>query len=76
MSRRRIDLKQRPLWQQYLIAIVVAAGVFALAWRVGRNRPSPLWIKILIPVWKWVGVAVLFFFIARWLFMKLRNIGK
>lgn len=64
MARIRIDLKRLPIAAQYAIAIAVAAGVMTLAYRVGSRRPTPAWLtEVGIPIWQWVGVAILFAFI-------------
>lgn len=58
--RRRIDLKRvLPPWAQYALAIVVAALVMTMAWRVGRNATGqPLLTPLFLAIWKWVALTV------------------
>lgn len=58
--RRRIDLKRLlPVWAQYALALVVAAGVMALALRVGRGTTGhPLLTPMFLAIWKWVALTV------------------
>jgi hypothetical protein len=57
----RIDLKAiLPVWAQYAVAVVVAGSVMMLAWYVGHDRPTGVWVtERFIPVWQWVGLALL-----------------
>jgi hypothetical protein len=73
MSRKRVDLHRLPIWLQYTIALATAALVILAALTVGRNHPGPAWITdYLIPIWRWVGVAVLFSLILSWVAKKLK----
>jgi hypothetical protein len=66
MSRIRVDLMKLPLWQRYVISVVIVTIVVAAAWMVGRNQPVPAWINsYLVRFAGWFGVfaiAYLLFF--------------
>jgi 4-hydroxybenzoate polyprenyltransferase len=58
-SRRRVDLRRLPRWQQYVIALTVTAAVVAAAWLVGRGEPVPGWVSgWLVPALGWLVLAV------------------
>jgi hypothetical protein len=62
MSRIRIDLKKLPVWQQYVIALVVVTIVVAAAWAIGRNTAVPVWItNYFVPLSGWIGILVLLY---------------
>lgn len=74
MSREKIDLKTLPPWIQYLIAIITAIIVFALAWQVGKDKPIPDWIQnYIMPNLGWVGIVLLGYFFTRWVVNKLSD---
>jgi hypothetical protein len=77
--RRRVDLKKiLPVWAQYALAIVVAAVVMALAWRVGHDAPDrPFLNPLFLAIWRWVALTVvLVAILAGWLGARSRRKGR
>ena len=58
-SRRRVDLRRLPRWQQYVLALGVTAVVVVAAWLVGGDEPVPAWVsEILVPALGWLVLAI------------------
>lgn len=67
-----INLRLLPLWLQYVIALVVVAGVLILVWHTRAERPVPNWFShYVLPAIQWGGGAILILVLAygavRWL---------
>lgn len=60
MERKSVQLKLLPVWLQYVIAITVTLFVVAMAWHIGKDRPTPQWIELwLVPILGWTGLLLL-----------------
>jgi peptidoglycan/LPS O-acetylase OafA/YrhL len=58
-TRRRIDLRRLPRWQQYALALAVTAAVVVAAWLVGGDEPVPAWVsELLVPALGWLVLAI------------------
>ena len=73
MPRKKIDLKELPLYLRYLIAITVTALIVGLVYLEKNVQPAPYWIQEYViekPDVTAVVLVVLFAFVwvVRWLF--------
>lgn len=65
---RRIDLRRLPWPWRYAVALLVVMPIVWIAWKSGRDHPSPAWLEQwLFPAmaWVYIGLAI------RWLIRKL-----
>jgi hypothetical protein len=68
MPQRKINLNHLPLWQQYLIALIVVSIVVAAALYFGSDDPVPSWINnCLIPGLGWAGLVLIILAIGDWI---------
>jgi hypothetical protein len=69
-----INLHRLPVTVQYLIALVVVAGVLMLVWHTRTQHPTPVWItQYLLPTIQWGGGAMLICLLAYRALLWLRR---